>query len=503
MERFWNQFVSTLPRFTWIAALDILLVAILIYQAISILRGRRAAHIISGIGVVLGIYILSIVAGLDLLRSILETLAPYTAFALIVMFQSEIRRVLASFGERRWFGFGSSMQAREMTDEILLAAASLSQTQTGALIVLERDIGLRTFIESGVPVDARVTRDLLLAIFQPGGAAARRRRDRAGRTAGRRGLLPAPHDEPGAVAETRHAPPRRHRRHRGIGLHRSGSQRRDGPHFAGAPRRTRERPQRRGPRPTAWPANARYALPRARVFAGAPRRQSGGAGEMIRWLTRDLGWKFASLLVAVLMWLAFRGTRDMTTSVAAPVQYRNIPKQLEIASDPVDQVHLMLRGPSARLSRVTGSSYPIVIDLKDVRAPGERTFTISNENLNLPAGVELEKAVPGQLRLRLEIRAAREVPVRARYINIPPDYIFVRELITPQFLNIVGPESRVARVQSVETDPIDLRGVTGESEYKTHVFAGDPQVNFTATPIVIVRVALAKATDAQQAPRPK
>jgi diadenylate cyclase len=169
MERFWNQFVSTLPRFTWIAALDILLVAILIYQAISILRGRRAAHIISGIGVVLGIYFLSIVAGLDLLRSILETLAPYTAFALIVMFQSEIRRVLASFGERRWFGFGSSMQAREMTEEILLAAATLSQTQTGALIVLERDIGLRTFIESGVPVDARVTRDLLLGIFQPGG----------------------------------------------------------------------------------------------------------------------------------------------------------------------------------------------------------------------------------------------------------------------------------------------------------------------------------------------
>jgi hypothetical protein len=224
---------------------------------------------------------------------------------------------------------------------------------------------------------------------------------------------------------------------------------------------------------------------------------------MIRWLTRDLGWKFASLLVAVLSWLAFRGTRDMTTSLAAPVQYRNIPKQLEIASDPVDQVHLMLRGPSARLSRITGSSYPIVIDLKDVRAPGERTFTISNENLNLPAGVELEKAVPGQLRLRLEIRAARDVPVRARYINIPPDYIFVRELITPQFLNIVGPESRVARVQSVETDPIDLRGVTGESEYKTHVFAGDPQVNFTKTPIVTVRVALAKATDAQQAPRSK
>lgn len=170
MSYFWSQFAASLPRVTWNVVADILLVAVLIYQAISILRGRRAAHIISGIAVVIAIYALSVVIGLDLLRSILETLAPYTAFALIVMFQSEIRRVLATIGERRWFNLRGGFQARELTEEILLAVTTLSQTKTGALIVLERDIGLRTFIESGVPVDARVTRDLLLAVFQNGGA---------------------------------------------------------------------------------------------------------------------------------------------------------------------------------------------------------------------------------------------------------------------------------------------------------------------------------------------
>jgi diadenylate cyclase len=107
---------------------------------------------------------------MELLRTILEIVAPYSAFALIVMFQSEIRRALARVGERRWLAFGSRLEGREVADEILLAAAHLAQHSIGALIVLEREVGLRTFIESGVPVDARVTRDLLLAIFQPGGA---------------------------------------------------------------------------------------------------------------------------------------------------------------------------------------------------------------------------------------------------------------------------------------------------------------------------------------------
>ncbi len=161
---------ETLSRLTVTAVLDILLVAVLIYQAVIIIRGRRAAHVLAGIGVVLIVYVISIIGQLGLLRSILEALAPYTAFALIVMFQSEIRRVLARIGEQRWVGFGSRFESREVADEILLAVQHLAQQKIGAIIVVEREIGLRTFIESGVPVEARLTRDLLLAIFQPGGA---------------------------------------------------------------------------------------------------------------------------------------------------------------------------------------------------------------------------------------------------------------------------------------------------------------------------------------------
>ena len=165
-----SPFVSSLPRLTWVAALDILLVSVIIYQFIQIVRGRRAAHMLGGLLVLVAIYLTALALKMELLRTLLATLAPYTAFALIVMFQSEIRRLLARLGKQRLIGFGSRLQRRETVDEILMALQQLAQEKIGGLIIVEREIGLRTFIESGVPLEAAISRDLLLAIFHPGSA---------------------------------------------------------------------------------------------------------------------------------------------------------------------------------------------------------------------------------------------------------------------------------------------------------------------------------------------
>ena len=153
-----------IPHLSVTAVIDILAVAFLIYQLLEIVRGTRAAHILAGILAVFIVYQIAVRAGLEVLRSMLASLVPYTAIAIIVLFQSEIRRTLARLGRKRLFG---GYTRAESTDEILLALASLSRDRTGALIVLERDIGLRTFIESGVRLDSHVSRDLLLSIFQP------------------------------------------------------------------------------------------------------------------------------------------------------------------------------------------------------------------------------------------------------------------------------------------------------------------------------------------------
>lgn len=149
--------------------IDILVVAVLIYQLILILRGRRAAHILAGVLVLAMVYGIAILAKLELLRTILATLAPYTAFGLIVVFQSDIRRMLARIGRHRFLGF-TELQRREVAAEILLAVNRFSAEKTGALIVIERNIGLRTFTESGINLDARLSADLLQSIFQKGGS---------------------------------------------------------------------------------------------------------------------------------------------------------------------------------------------------------------------------------------------------------------------------------------------------------------------------------------------
>lgn len=148
------------------AALDILLVALLIYQVLVMIRGTRAAPMLAGLLVVAITFYLARIGELTTLNWLVNHLLPYVVFALIVVFQSEIRHMLADLGRRLSFLRGSSSDS-DSYDDIVLAANLFSQHQTGALIVIERDIGLRTHIESGVPLDARLSYDLLATIFRP------------------------------------------------------------------------------------------------------------------------------------------------------------------------------------------------------------------------------------------------------------------------------------------------------------------------------------------------
>ena len=165
---FLRSILSSLPRLTITSVVDIIVVAFVIYQLLMIVRGTRAGHILIGILTMVAVYAIAVWTGLEALRSVLSYIVPYTAIAVIILFQSEIRRTLARIGRKRWLARG--FKRPESIDEILLAMGKLSQRKAGALVVLERDIGLRTFVESGVRLDAEISADLLMSIFEPGGA---------------------------------------------------------------------------------------------------------------------------------------------------------------------------------------------------------------------------------------------------------------------------------------------------------------------------------------------
>lgn len=157
--------ITSWEQGAWIA-LDILLVALLIYQLLIMIRGTRAVPMLLGLMMLGVIFYFARIGELTTLNWVVSRVLPYVVFALIVVFQSEIRHVLADFGRRLTFLSASSAQG-DSYDDIVLAANLFSQHQTGALIVIEREIGLRTHIESGVPLDARLSYDLLATIFRP------------------------------------------------------------------------------------------------------------------------------------------------------------------------------------------------------------------------------------------------------------------------------------------------------------------------------------------------
>jgi diadenylate cyclase len=154
------------PHISFVAIVDILLVALLIYRFLTLIRGTRAAPMLVGIAVLALAFYIARMGELRTLNWLLSNLLPYIVFAIIVVFQAEIRHGLANLGSRVSL-MRSSNSAVDAYDDIVLAANLFSQNQTGALIVIEREIGLRTYIESGVPLDARLSYDLLATLFRP------------------------------------------------------------------------------------------------------------------------------------------------------------------------------------------------------------------------------------------------------------------------------------------------------------------------------------------------
>ena len=146
---------------------DIIIVALLIYEFLVLIKGTRAFQMLVGVGVLIIAFYLARFGELRTLNWLISTSLPYAIFALIVVFQSEIRQALAKMGRKLTFASGGARGGSSSYEDVVLAANLFAQNQTGALIVIERDIGLRTYIESGVPLEARLTYDLLATLFRP------------------------------------------------------------------------------------------------------------------------------------------------------------------------------------------------------------------------------------------------------------------------------------------------------------------------------------------------
>jgi diadenylate cyclase len=149
--------------------LDIGVVAVLIYELLLLIRGTRAMQMALSGAFLIALFFLSEWLDLETVNWLIRNLATYVVFAIIVLFQADIRRALAHFGRAQFFKYFERASSDDETlEELVVAASTLSARRTGAIIVVERQIGLRNYIEGGIPLDALVTYDLLASIFNTG-----------------------------------------------------------------------------------------------------------------------------------------------------------------------------------------------------------------------------------------------------------------------------------------------------------------------------------------------
>lgn len=172
MSAAWRDALIFLQGIGWRDILDVVIVAVLLYQLLKLIRGTQAAQLLVGLGVIIALGLAAQVLNLRLLQFIFAYGGQAIVIAAVILFQPELRRALDQVGRlgavRSLLGQHSGVQAERSIDEVIRAASSLSERKTGALIVFERETGLENISTTGVRIDGEVTAEMLATIFMPG-----------------------------------------------------------------------------------------------------------------------------------------------------------------------------------------------------------------------------------------------------------------------------------------------------------------------------------------------
>ena len=151
----------------WRDAVEILIVAYALYRILRFFHGPRTLQIVTAIGILLAAYATAWLLELATITFLLRFVFQYGVIALLVVFAPELRSALAQLGQARFARVFHSMEEREVAEEIVEGVERLSRSGIGAIVAIERDVPLDQWAESGSPMEAKVSADLLLTIFTP------------------------------------------------------------------------------------------------------------------------------------------------------------------------------------------------------------------------------------------------------------------------------------------------------------------------------------------------
>jgi len=207
----------------------------------------------------------------------------------------------------------------------------------------------------------------------------------------------------------------------------------------------------------------------------------------------NLGIKLLSLALAVGLWLAVASDPVTEVAVEVPIEFRNIPENLEISTESIPRAEIRVRGPQRVVRRLQPADIYAEIELGGMK-PGERTFDLTAQQVHKPRSLEVEQVIPNQFHLTFDTRLTRQVPVRPRaFGNFAAGYQIGRIDADPPTITISGPNKRVAAVEAAITDAIDASGTMDRATFVRHAYVSDPLVQVMNPNPVRVTVIMEKA----------
>jgi diadenylate cyclase len=203
-----------------------------------------------------------------------------------------------------------------------------------------------------------------------------------------------------------------------------------------------------------------------------------------RIFVHNIGLKLVSLLLAIGLWMAVARSPVAEVEMRVPIEFHNLPDNLEIDSASFTEAQIRVRGPERVIHQLQAADLHAEIDLASVR-PGERTFDLTSRQVRVPQDLEVVQIIPGQFHLSFDNRETRTVEVRPRVTGNFASGMRVKQVIAdPSSVMITGPRRRVEAVEDAITDPVDISGAMTRASFVTQAYVPDPLIQVVhPTPI--------------------
>ncbi len=205
---------------------------------------------------------------------------------------------------------------------------------------------------------------------------------------------------------------------------------------------------------------------------------------MQRIFLHNLGLKVVSVALAIGLWLVVARDPNAEVEMRVPIEFHNLPTNLEIDSASFTEAQIRLRGPGRVIHQLQTGDVRADINLSTV-TPGERTFDLTARHVHVPQDIEVVQIIPGQFHLSFDTRETRTVEVRPRMTGDFASGMKVAQVIAdPSSVLIAGPHRRVAAVEAAITDPVDASGTVTRATFVTQAYVPDPLIQVVhPTPI--------------------